>query len=158
VGKIEIFDNPKLKSILRDITEGGFTTLMWGGWIYLLLPLLNLSLWFLGLRFIYIEFFQIDSFREFLGLLTGMGWAIIGIFIILRGWGLYNYYRFGKKNRRSQLPANHLNEKMAVFFQISPEEINLIQNSKEVVWPLGEEPVTDLKPWLEKRTPTSIIK
>jgi poly-beta-1,6-N-acetyl-D-glucosamine biosynthesis protein PgaD len=152
MGEIEVFNNPKLKSIWRHLTEGGVTTLMWAGWIYLLLPLLNLLLWFLGLRFIYVEVFQTTGFREFFELLNRVGWAIIVIFIILRGWGFYNYYRFGKRNRRSQLPANHLNEKMSVFFQIAPDQVNLMQASKESVWPLGEKPGADLKQWLEKKT------
>ena len=158
MGEIEVFDNPRLKSFWRHLTEGGVTTLMWAGWVYLFLPLLNLILWFLGVRIFYAEVVQSTGYHEFLEMMTRVGWAVVVIFVVLRAWGYYNFYRFGRKNRRTQIGANHLKEKMAVFFKISPEGVNLMQTSKESVWPLGEEPLADVRKWLEERTPSGMTE
>jgi len=52
--EIKIIDKPKLKTFLRTITELTFTSVMWGFWIYLFLPLVNVVLWLFGIRYFYI--------------------------------------------------------------------------------------------------------
>jgi len=135
MSEIEIIDKPKLKSFLRKITELGFTSLMWGLWFYLFLPLLNLVLWVLGIRYFYVELFELAGYKGLINILLKAGWVILIVFLILRSWGVYNYRRFGKRERRKGLPPETL-EKTAEYFQISPEQIQHIQSSKEVVWPL----------------------
>jgi biofilm PGA synthesis protein PgaD len=136
--EIEIIDKPKLKSFLRKIAELGFTSLMWGLWFYLFLPLLNLVLWVLGIRYFYIEVFELAGYKGLINLLLKAGWVILIVFLILRFWGFYNYWRFGKRERRKSLPSETF-EKMSEYFQIPPEQIQHIQSSKEVVWPLQRE-------------------
>lgn len=133
--EIEIIDKPKLKSFLRKIAELSFTSLMWGVWLYLFLPLLNLILWLMGIRYFYIEVIELAGYKGLMNLLLKTGWVILGVFLILRLWGYYNYWRFGKKERRKSLPTG-TSEKMAEYFQVSPEQIQDIQSSKEVVWPI----------------------
>jgi poly-beta-1,6-N-acetyl-D-glucosamine biosynthesis protein PgaD len=156
MGEIEIFDNPRLKSFWRQITEGGVTGLMWAGWIYLFLPLVNLVLWYLGIRIFYVRVIQTTGYHEFMELMTRMGWAVVIIFLVLRVWGYYNFFRFGKKNRRTRITADLQQEKMAAFFQLPPEEIKTLQARKESVWPLGEEPLSDVRRWLEERTSSGL--
>lgn len=133
--EIEIIDKPKLKSFLRKITELSFTSLMWGLWLYLFLPLLNLVLWVLGIRYFYVEVFELAGYKGLINILLNAGWVILFVFLILRFWGIYNYHRFGKRERRKGFPPATL-EKLAENFQISPEQIQHIQSSKEVIWPL----------------------
>ena len=42
MSKINIEDNPKLRSPARRIVEWGFTTFMWALWLYLFLPLVTM--------------------------------------------------------------------------------------------------------------------
>jgi biofilm PGA synthesis protein PgaD len=136
--EIEIIDKPKLKSFVRKITELSFTSLMWGLWFYLFLPLLNFVLWIVGIRYFYIEVFDLAGYKGLIDLLMKAGWVILSVFLVLRSWGFYNYWRFGKKERRKSLPSETF-EKTVEYFQVSPEQIQQIQSSKEVAWPLQHE-------------------
>jgi biofilm PGA synthesis protein PgaD len=131
--EIEIRDNPRLKRFLRTITEVGFTGIMWGLWIYLFLPLLNIVLWLLGIRYFHIEVIEHIGYKEFIGLLHNMGWIVLVVFIILRLWGYYNYMRFGRNDRRRRTPSI-TTEQLAGYFNIPIEEVENLQSKKEIVW------------------------
>lgn len=132
--EIEIIDNPKLKSFLRGTTEWSFTTLVWAFWLYLLLPILNIVLWVLGVRYAYVEVLKKGGYQQLLDLLEKMGWAILIVFIILRLWGYYNYRRFGGKARRKSV-SSATNEQLSEFFHVPTERITDLQSKKEVAWP-----------------------
>lgn len=132
--EIEIRDNPKLKSFLRNVGEWSFTTLMWALWLYLFLPLLNVILWFLGIRFFYVEVFEKAGYVQLLNLLNKIGWGILAVFAILRFWGYYNYLRFGRKDRRKSTSSTTVGQ-LSESFNLPPEKILELQSQKEVVWP-----------------------
>lgn len=132
--EIEIRDNPKLKSFLRNVGEWSFTTLMWALWLYLFLPLLNVILWFLGVRFFYVEVFEKAGYVQLLNLLNKIGWGILAVFAILRFWGYYNYIRFGRKERRKSTSSTTVGQ-LSESFNLPPEKILELQSQKEVVWP-----------------------
>jgi len=134
VPEIEIRDNPKLKSFLRNVGEWSFTTLMWALWLYLFLPLLNVILWFLGIRFFYVEVFEKAGYVQLLNLLNKIGWGILAVFAILRFWGYYNYLRFGRKDRRKSTSSTTVGQ-LSESFNLPPEKILELQSQKEVVWP-----------------------
>lgn len=131
--EIEIRDNPKLRSIFRNITELTFTGFVWGLWAYLLLPLVNIVMWIVGLRFIEISVIEQLGYKEMIALMSKMGWIVLTVFLILRLWGFYNYKRFGKRSRRiSSHPVTI--EQLAAHFQISIEQVEYMQSQKEIVW------------------------
>lgn len=131
--EIEIRDNPKLKSFLRNVGEWSFTTLMWALWLYLFLPLLNVILWLLGIRFFYVEVFEKAGYVQLLNLLNKIGWGILAVFAILRFWGYYNYLRFGRKDRRKSTSSTTVGQ-LSESFNLPPEKIIELQSQKEVVW------------------------
>jgi poly-beta-1,6-N-acetyl-D-glucosamine biosynthesis protein PgaD len=149
VPEIKIVDRPKLKSFVRDTTEWSITTLVWGFWIYLLLPVLNFVLWLLGIRYFYVEVFQKAEYMQLLDLLGKMGWTILVVFLVLRLWGYYNYVKFGKKNRRKSVSSTTA-EQLSEFFHIPPEQIPQLQLKKEVVWPIQQGPDEDVPVWLAR--------
>ena len=131
--EIEIRDNPKLSGLVRNVSETSFTGLMWGIWLYLLLPVLNILLWYMGIRVFYVEVIEDVGYMELLGLINKMGWTVITVFLALRLWGYYNYIRFGRKNRRrGTLPVTI--EKLAEHYNIPVEDIKTMQSEKEVDW------------------------
>ena len=132
--EIKIIDNPKLKSFIRNIGEWSFTTLMWGIWIYLFLPLLNVILWLLGFHLFYIKVIEKGGYIQLLNLLGKMGWAVLLVFGILRLWGYYNYIRFGKKNRRKSVSPTTADQ-LSEFFNLPRDQVLEMQSKKEVVWP-----------------------
>ena len=97
--EIEIIDKPKLKGFIRNIMELSFTSIMWVFWLYLFLPILTVVLWLTGIRIFYIEVIEDAGYRELINLWGKVGWSIIVVFLILRLWGFYNYWRFGKREK-----------------------------------------------------------
>lgn len=126
-------DRADLRSFLRNTTEWSFTLVMWALWIYLLLPLLSLILWVVGLPYIYQTVFTADVINRLINLLVNMGWAMLAIFIGLRGWGYYNYYVFGRLNRRKQQPEV-TPDQMGRHFGLNPEEVKAMQQRREITW------------------------
>ncbi len=122
---------------------------MWAFWLYLLLPLLNIVLWFLGIRYFYMEVLEKAGYRQLLGLLGKMGWAFIIVFAILRSWGYYNSRRFGKKDRRKDV-SSATAERLSEFSHLSPEQIVTLQTTKEVIWPPQQDTDDDVSVWLAK--------
>lgn len=149
--EIKIIDKPKLKSLLRNVTELSFTGIMWGLWLYLFLPLLNLVLWLLGIRYFYIEVIEKAGYKELINLLGRLGWIILVVFLILRLWGYYNYRRFGKRDKRKSLPSNNADKEMAEYFQIPLDLVLDLQLSKEVVWPIQQDLKQDVANWMDKK-------
>lgn len=145
MAEIKIKDNPDLKGILRDLTEISFTAMMWAFYAYLLLPVLNIILWLVGIRYFYTEIIENVGYEELFSLLNKMGWTILVVFGIMRSWGYYNYRRFGKRNRRKAMPYNNI-EQISRYFQIPKETILHLQSKKEVTWPLHQNPVEEASP------------
>jgi biofilm PGA synthesis protein PgaD len=135
MSQIKIIDNPKLKSFMRNIGEWSFTTLMWGLWIYLFLPLLNVVLWLLGFHLFYVKVIERGGYIQLLTLLGKMGWAVLLVFGTLRLWGYYNYIRFGKKNRRKSVSPTTADQ-LSGFFHLPRDQVLEMQSKKEVVWPV----------------------
>lgn len=131
--EIEIKDNPKLKSFLRKVTELSFTSVIWGMWIYLFLPILNITLWVLGVRYFHIEVIEEVGYLELLDLLNKLGWTVLVLFVAFRSWGYYNYWRFGRRNRRKTVSPTVV-EELAGYFQIPLEQVEQLRSKKEVVW------------------------
>ena len=135
---IEIIDNPSLKGFFRNIGEWTVTVLMWGIWVYFFLPILNIVLWLMGVRYFYSEVIAPRAYAELLSLLGHLGWIILVVFIILRLWGYYNCARFGKLTRR-KFPAPTTAEDISQFCNIPVERILMFQSQKEVFWPSHHE-------------------
>ena len=131
--KPSLEDNASLRSFMRNATELSFTTLMWALWIYLFMPLLSLVLWVVGLPYIYKTLFSEEVLFQLVVLLERMAWVVLIIFLLLRGWGVYNYYVFGRRNRRRQSDEVTLAE-LGLHFGITAEDVRLLQHSKEIVW------------------------
>lgn len=132
---IEIREKPELKSVLRNITEMSITTGIWVIWSYLLLPIINLVLWVVGFKTIYMQF-ESAAYRELLLLLERLGLVVLVVFAVLQLWGFYNYHMFGKRNRRKEHSFDAVSE-LSQYFGLSPEQVADMQSKKEIViWSL----------------------
>ena len=130
---IEIIDNPSLRSVLRNFGELTFTTVMWVLWVYLFFPIINIILWALGITSFYKKVIVQSEYLEFMDLLQNCGLTVFGIFLLLCFWSVYNYRRFGKRNRRfnSTMAAP---EEMAEFFDVSVDRVFELRQQKEIKW------------------------
>lgn len=133
--EIKIRDNPNLRSFLRNIAEMSFTSIIWALWIYLLLPVVNLVLWWFGIRNFQIEVIEKVGYLDLFNLIRNMGWIVLTAFLIMRLWGYYNYVRFGRRERRRNRP--HMpEEQIAGHFGLPVDDIRALQFRKEIEWPL----------------------
>lgn len=130
---IEIRDNPELRSFLRNIAEAGFTGIMWGLWIYLILPVINIVLWILGIRFFHISIIEQAGYREFLNLAGKMGGTVLTVFVVMLLWGYYNYRRFGRHERRKGKVAAGAGQ-VSAFYKMTAETAKELQLKKEIFW------------------------
>lgn len=130
---IRIEDSSKHRGFFRTTLEWSFTSLMWALWGYLFLPLVSLILWIAGLGYIYGAVFEESALTRLLELVSRMGWAVLIIFIVLRGWGYYNYYVFGRKNRRKHRDPVNL-EKLGSHFGLTEQDVVALQATKQVYW------------------------
>jgi biofilm PGA synthesis protein PgaD len=143
------------KNLLRKVTELSVTALIWGFWVYLFLPLLSVILWFLGIKIFTVAVIEHTGYLEFLVLVKTLGWYILTLFLILRLWGYYNYWRFGKKNRRkSSAPDGAATQELADYFRMQVSAVQELRSLKEVVWPLRENPGEDVVSWLSRSRDT----
>jgi poly-beta-1,6-N-acetyl-D-glucosamine biosynthesis protein PgaD len=130
---IEIIDRPQLRSTLRNIGEWSFTTIMWVLWGYFFLPMINLLMWLIGGGQIYAIIIHQAHYRDLIRMIQTTGWFALAIFVVLRGWGYYNYRRYGKRERRRSVPPASV-ESLAAFFNLSEATTRRLQHQKEIIW------------------------
>lgn len=148
---MEVPKKSKQKNLLRKVTELSVTTLIWGFWIYLFLPILTVLSWFLGIRIFTVEVIEHTGYLEFLVLVKALGWYVLALFLILRLWGYYNYWRFGKRNRRKASTPDHaVTQELADYFHMEVSAIQELRSLKEVVWPIKGKPGEDVVSWLSR--------
>jgi len=149
MAEIHIITKPELKSKTRSLTELGITGLVWGLWLYLFLPIANILLWVVGISTFQQEFIAEGGVYVFIELIQQMGWVILAAFLIMRLWGLYNYYHFGRHDKRTHEMPDSI-EKLCHFYQLKPDELGVIENNKETIWPVqGNNGNT--KEWLQQK-------
>lgn len=126
---IEILDYPGLRGFLRNITEWSFTLTFWAFWLYLFLPLINLLVWMLVGKTIFSTVIAQSGYLELLEILKKWGIAVVVAIATFTGWAYYNYWMFGRRNRRKRAIAC-LDEEIASFFHTSPTVINCMKKTK----------------------------
>ncbi len=136
--QICIIDKPDLKSKGRKLSEMSITTFIWLLWLWLFLPVVNTLLWMVGAQTFYHTLIVDTGYIDFFTLARRMGLTVIMVFIIMRAWGYYNYWRFGRRNKRKNLP-DATPAKISEIFRLSPDEVVTLQASKEVTFSFNEE-------------------
>ncbi len=126
---IEIVDYPGLRGFIRSITEWSFTLTFWAFWLYLLVPMINLLVWMIVGETIFSTVVAQSGYIELLDILKK--WGIVTLFTIVAfmGWAYYNYWMFGRKNRR-KLAIACLDEEVADFFNTSVSVIRCMKETK----------------------------
>ena len=141
MNEIGIEEKSEYRSRLRNVLEWLFTTAMWALWIYLFLPLLTLILWWTGAHYFYTSLYRQTGLEHLVDLGVRLGWFVVIVVAAMRGWGLYNYYMYGRADRRRQA-ASVSAQDMGAHFGLNPDEVVELQNKKEITWaPLYDEMV-----------------
>jgi len=98
-----IINRPEAMSSLRQKTEISITTIGWIVWIFICRPLIIFLLWFIGLRIFFVQMVDLGGFVGLKQMWVGYAIIIIVVYIMTRGWILYNKLHYGKKNKRQKM-------------------------------------------------------
>lgn len=91
------------------------TLMMWGIYIYLWIPLITLTAWWLGFERFYEVMVSYGGFAVALDLLDLYALMIITIVLCILSWSGFNYYRFHGRERRQSAPVTELRAISEVF-------------------------------------------
>jgi poly-beta-1,6-N-acetyl-D-glucosamine biosynthesis protein PgaD len=103
------------------------------GWIYMLgffiYTALTLVLWYFNINYIYNELFFVQNIFDTLKIISLTITAAMIAFVIMLGWGRYNYRKFGHLDRR-QFPKVVSSEDIAKYFDLPIQQVEEFQNDK----------------------------
>ncbi len=126
-----IINRPEALDPARRAIEWGVTSMGWVIWIFLVRPLLLVFLWVLGIRIFTHQMITLHGFTGILEKWQLYLGIILAIYIIIRGWNIYNYVRFSKINRRRTVRDVTV-EELAEFFEMPIHRIKDINQWEDI--------------------------
>ena len=89
------------ESILRLAAEFAATTIFWGVWLYVIMPLVSLLLWFAGVQVFVEQMITLGGYEAFLEKLTTYGLVVFVIMLSTFAWVTWNLRHYGRHNIRT---------------------------------------------------------
>lgn len=124
-----IIDSPKLKKPVVRFLETVFSAAVWLFFVYLFQTIITTLLWILGMDGMYNFNFSEASIEGTIGAVLTAFYAAVLSIIVLYLWAKWNYWRFGRLDRRQ--PAPHVTaSEVATFFSLPLATIMQIQSTK----------------------------
>ncbi len=130
----------------RRVLELTITVIMWGLWVYLVTPLVSLLLWLIGIYLFADRMIMLGGYQAFLEQLVNYSAVVFVMWLGLTLWVFWNMHRYGRKERRVELPSHVSDAAMAASMKLSTQAIMDIHASRHVVLHFG----SDERPVLEK--------
>ena len=126
-----IISRPEALPPFRRAVESAVATVGWFIWFFLLRPLILILLWTAGFSF-FME--HMVDLRGLFGLVD-VAWIyvtiILVIFLIIQGWNVYNYFKYGSKGRRVSVEVVSEKE-MEEYLQMPNSALKQIHQSRDV--------------------------
>jgi poly-beta-1,6-N-acetyl-D-glucosamine biosynthesis protein PgaD len=126
-----IIEKPQGIRKFRFFSEMSLAVIGWTVWLFIIRPIFQVLLWFMGFKIFYEEIIKNESLKNVKQL-----WAyllvIILLYTILQLWNRYNVIRFrGKERRRSSAPAS--DKEMGDFYGMTEEDVRNLKKWKMVI-------------------------
>jgi biofilm PGA synthesis protein PgaD len=132
-----IIRRPDLQPKAERLVWSVVTLIAWGVWFYLWLPAVSLVAWFFGVH-VFIEYMLVDEAQNYLPSLGTYGVIVLTFAAVMMSWSVYNWGRFGRRNRRKLAPRVETAE-IAEFFQLQMDELIGAQKHRILVIHLSPE-------------------
>jgi biofilm PGA synthesis protein PgaD len=132
-----IIRRPDLQPKAERLVWSVVTLIAWGFWFYLWLPAVSLLAWFFGVH-VFIEHMLVDDAQNYIPSLGTYGVIVLGFAAVLMSWSVYNWGRFGRRNRRKAAPRVETAE-IAEFFRLQMDELIGAQKQRILVVHLSPE-------------------
>ncbi len=132
-----IIEEPKLQSLKQRYGQKTLAFIGWAGWLYLLLPLLNMVGWFFGIQLFYEKIVIQGDKVQLTALIIAYVILITVVLNMIAGWALYHIWRFaGKERRKLQPPASV--EDMSRYFHVKSYRVPEWQHAKRMTLYLND--------------------
>jgi biofilm PGA synthesis protein PgaD len=132
-----IINRPELQPKAQRVAWSMVTLIAWGFWFYFWLPVVSLVAWIFGVR-LFIEHMFVEEAQKYVSSLGNYAVIVLSMAAVLMTWSIYNYTRYGKRNRRKAAPRVEKAE-IAEFFKVEMSELIKSQNHRVLVLELSPE-------------------
>lgn len=117
----------------RYAVEIATTTLFWGLWAYLVMPLLSLLLWYFGIQIFVEEMIVLGGYQAFLEELGRYGAVVLAMLLATVTWVSWNVRRYGgEHNTRTHMLAAVTLMETADAAGLTPETIETLQQRRRL--------------------------
>lgn len=126
-----IIEQPDFQSAKQRYGQRTLAFLGWAGWLYLLLPLVNIIGWGFGAQLFYEKIIIHSDKVELTALVIAYVILITVVLNMIAGWALYHIWRFAGKERRKPQPQPTMDD-LGEYFRVKPYRIPQWQQSKRM--------------------------
>jgi len=126
-----IISRPEVLSPLRRATELTIATVGWLVWFFLLRPLILVLLWSTGILIFMEHMVDLGGLWGLMELSWFYLTIILIIFLIVRGWNVYNYSKYGNKNRRTSIKTVS-DKEIEEYFKMPNSALTRIRQSRDI--------------------------
>lgn len=126
-----VINHPEKMTWLKETIEWSATLFGWAVWLFLARPLFVAVLWFIGFKVFYTHMIRLEGWHGMIIFFSKYIYIVVLIFLIARGWGFYNAFKYRGKSKRKQNPPT-TPEDLDTYFRLPKGGTSKIQKWKEV--------------------------
>jgi len=126
-----IIEQPDFQSMKQRYGQRTLAFLGWAGWLYLLLPLVNIIGWGFGAEMFYEKIIVHSDKVELTALVITYVILVTVVLNLIAGWALYHIWRFAGKERRKAQPEPTMDE-LSEYFRVKAYRIPQWQKTKRM--------------------------
>ncbi|MCA9400035.1 MAG: poly-beta-1,6-N-acetyl-D-glucosamine biosynthesis protein PgaD [Candidatus Omnitrophica bacterium] len=127
-----IIHHPEALTPLRKGVEFSMTSMGWIVWLFICRPVLLATLWFFGFKFFYRHMVQLGGLQGLKDLAALYCVTILFIYLLIRGWNLYNFLRFRNKGNRRRSTKPIETHDTAQFFHLEEAAIDDLKRVRQI--------------------------
>jgi len=137
--KTYIINRPQAMRPVRHGFEFAATALGWVIWCFALRPIAVFILWVCGVKIFYMQMIYLKGYKTLQEHSFFYGGIIVGFYLLMRGWNLYNYFRFHNKERRKGVREISVSDQ-DLFFHLPAGSASTLHGWREieVQFPVGD--------------------
>lgn len=128
-----IINRPDLQSFQQKYGQGLITVGFWVLFFFFMRPLIGLVGWVFGVQLFTDVMVVQGGYHALLGLLGWYFGIIIVMGAVLKGWALYNMFRYGRHEKRHRHPDPVSVQELAQRFQVEIGQLRDWQTARRLI-------------------------
>jgi biofilm PGA synthesis N-glycosyltransferase PgaC len=122
----------------RRALEYVLTTVFWGVWAYLVMPLLSLALWYGGIYLFTDRMITLGGYQAFADQLLQYTAVVFAMGLVLALWMGWNIVHYGRRDRRTVPPRPVTSLQIGDVMRLDPACIAALQSSRAIALHFNE--------------------